>query len=80
MSLFGFDLTIGEEYEVEPEIEFTESLDETHNYLVLYFDNDVDWLQAQSLFDIKSVVEYSSRKDGATNRQQKGVGRVLNGA
>lgn len=32
-----------------------EELLEKHNYVVLYFDNDVDWLQALTLFDIHTV-------------------------
>ena len=79
MCLFGFDEK-AEEEEIEEEVPFTETLDEAHNYIVLYFDNDIDWLQAQSLFDIKPVKEYSSRKDGAAKGKQKGVGRVLDGA
>ena len=80
MCLFGFDEKADEDEEVEAEVPFTETLGEAHNYLVLYFDNDVDWLQAQSLFDIKPVKEYSTRKDGSTGGKRKGVGRVLNGA
>lgn len=79
MSIFGFDFNI-DEPEDEPEIEFTESLEEEHNYIVLYFDNNIDWLQAQSLFNIKKVKEYSTRKDGAVKKPRTGIGRVLNGA
>ena len=60
----------------EPEIEFSEYLDEAHNYVVLLFDNDVDWLSAQTHFDLKSV--YSKRANGKP--WSKGVGRVINGA
>ena len=60
----------------EPEIEFSEYLDESHNYVVLLFDNDVDWLSAQTHFDLKSV--YSKRANGKP--WSKGVGRVINGA
>lgn len=80
MLLFGFEGDKGESETEAPEMDFTETLDESHNYIVLYFDNDIDWLQAQSLFDIKPVKEYSSRKDGTISQPQKGVGRVLNGA
>ena len=80
MCLFGFDEKENEEQAIEGEVQFTETLDEAHNYIVLYFDNDIDWLQAQSLFDIKPVKEYSSKKDGSTSGTRKGVGRVLNGA
>jgi hypothetical protein len=60
----------------EPEIEFSEYLDESHNYVVLLFDNDVDWLSAQTHFDLKSV--YSKRANGKP--WSKGIGRVVNGA
>jgi len=58
------------------EIEFSPEVDESHNYVVLYFDNDMDWLSAQSHFDLKSV--YSKRANGKP--WSKGIGRVVNGA
>ena len=84
MSAFGFfddDDELEEllEEEVKPEVEFTEVLEEENNYIVLFFDNEIDWLQAESLFDIKTVKGLSTRKDGKGN-PSKGVGRVLNGA
>lgn len=57
------------------EVEFTEELLEEHNYIVLYFDNSVDWLQALSLFDLKRVKSLDSRK----GFKKEGVGRVLYG-
>ena len=62
-------------------MEFTQVLDETHNYIVLYFDNEVDWLQAQTLLDLKPVHLMNTVK-GATNVHSKetGIGRVLRGA
>ena len=60
----------------EQEIEFSEYLDESHNYVVLLFDNDIDWLSAQTHFQLKSV--YSKRQNGKP--WSKGIGRVLNGA
>ena len=84
MSDFGFEKVEEKikEKEEKPEIEFAEVLGEEHNYIVLYFDNDVDWLQAESLFDIKPVKCGSTRKDKKINKnmQRVGVGRVLNGA
>jgi len=59
----------------EGEVAFTEELLEEHNYIVLYFDNTVDWLQAKSLFDLKNVKSLSSREGYV----QVGVGRVLKG-
>nr|DAH30957.1 MAG TPA: ParB protein [Caudoviricetes sp.] len=66
----------------KPELEFTEVLGEEHNYVVLYFDNDVDWLQAESLFDIKPRKNLSTRTDGKITESMTrvSVGRVLNGA
>lgn len=63
-----------QEDEEKPEIEFSEELLEKHNYVVLYFDNEVDWLQAETLFDLEV------KKDLNTKRDCFGVGRVINGA
>lgn len=62
--------------EENPEVLFTEELLEEHNYVVLYFDNSVDWLQAQTVFDIKPVKSLDSKK----GFEKIGVGRVINGA
>lgn len=84
MEMFGFDLEEEEkakEKTEQPDVEFTEVLGEEHNYLVLYFDNEVDWLQAESLFDIQEVKNLSTRKDGVvkSNMQRRGIGRVIKG-
>ena len=64
-----------------PEVEFTQVLSESHNYIVLYFDDDVDWLQAQTLFDIKPVRLLSTKRgESNINGRKVGVGRVLRGA
>lgn len=79
---FGFDeKTKGEKEEIPGEIEFTEVLGEENNYIVLKFDNSVDWLQVESLFGLKKVKAYSTRQDGAINNNmvRAGVGRVVNG-
>lgn len=80
MEIFGFASEEDKEPTIEAEVPFTESLDESHNYVVLYFDNDIDWLQAQTVFNIGKVKELSTRKDGNGKSQNKGIGRVLNGA
>ena len=69
--------TLNEKAEIdEQEIVFSEYLDESHNYVVLLFDNDVDWLSAQTHFDLKSV--HSKRQNGKP--WSKGIGRVVSGA
>ena len=59
-----------------PQIPFTEELKENHNYVVLFFDNDVDWINAKSFFDIRPVHALHSH-DGFV---KVGMGRVVNGA
>lgn len=61
--------------EEKPEVVFTEELTEAHNYVVLYFDNEVDWLQLQSLFPLPTVKALDSRE----GYEKKGVGRVIRG-
>lgn len=81
MEEFGFNFEEDDKQE-KPEVEFAEVLGEEHNYIVLYFDNDVDWLQAESLFDIKPVKCGSTRKDKKiTNSMNRvGIGRVIKGS
>jgi len=80
MSSFGFDVSDFDDEsdaEEEPEIPFTEELGEENNYVVLFFDNTVDWLQAQTVLGIKSVKAFNGL---SKNKSSKiGVGRVMNG-
>ena len=75
---WGLDVPVlDEKAEIqEPEIKFSEYLDESHNYIVLLFDNDIDWLSAETHFNLDSV--YSKRQNGL--EWSKGVGRVIDGA
>lgn len=68
--------------EVHGEVEFSEILGEENNYIVLQFKTDIDWLNAQSIFGLKTVKCYSTRKDGKVTKsmERKGVARVLDGA
>lgn len=76
MQMFDFDLDFDEdELEEEPEIEFSQEIGEENNYIVLMFDNSVDWLQAQSLFDLKPVKALHYKK----NFKRVGLGRVIDG-
>jgi ParB-like chromosome segregation protein Spo0J len=56
------------------QIEFSEELLLEHNYIVLYFDNPMDWEVAQEVYGLKDV------KTNVTAGSQKiGIGRVING-
>ena len=56
-------------------VPFSEELGESNNYVVLYFDNDIDWLSAKTHFNLKTVS--SKRANGKP--WSKGIGRVING-
>jgi hypothetical protein len=58
---------------VKPEVEFTQELLEEHNYIVLVFDNEVDWLQANTLLDLKPVQALHSEGEF----RAIGTGRVI---
>ena len=60
---------------IEPEIEITPELYESHNYLILYFDNEFDWQSAVTTFDIKPKHAIDSKD----NYKRVGTGRVMNG-
>jgi hypothetical protein len=59
-----------------PEIEITSELLESHNYVVLYFDNDVDWQTAQEKLGLKPVKALKDKP----GFKMVGTGRVLRGA
>ncbi len=60
----------------ESENPFATELDRESNYIVLKFDNDIDWLQAKTIFSLKT--ETARRANGKP--WSSGIGRVLNGA
>lgn len=64
------------ELEDEPDVEFSEEIGEANNYIVLVFKNDIDWLSAQTHFNLKTVS--SKRQNGKP--WSKGIGRVVDGA
>lgn len=74
---WGIEIPTKEEVETEeePDVPFSEELLEEHNYVVLYFDNSVDWLQAESIFGLKTVKALDSKK----GYKKQGVGRVIRG-
>lgn len=62
----------------EGDVPFTEELLEEHNYIVLYFDNSVDWLQAETLLG-----KFIGKKQALNSKEgyrKMGVGRVVRGA
>lgn len=83
MEVFGFsiDALEDETIEVEPDVPFTEILNEENNYIVLKFNNKVDWLNAMGIFGIEKAKAYPTRKDGNKKSfgMRAGVGRVLDG-
>lgn len=81
---FGFPSTVEpiEVDEVKPEIPFANELGAENNYIVLKFDNDIDWINAQTVFDIHRVRRFSTRVDGylSDGMTHIGTGRVIDGA
>lgn len=80
----GFEIVEENEDEpqpVKPEFEFANTLDEENNYIVLKFNTDVDWINAQSLFGLETVKRLSTRQDGVLTEKMThlGVGRVIDG-
>lgn len=56
------------------EVEFSDELLLEHNYIVLYFDNAMDWEVAIDKYGLKNVKDLIPRKG-----QPTGIGRVING-
>ena len=80
-----FDVDWGlkeEKKDVKGDVEFSEVLNEEHNYIVLYFDNDIDWLQATSLLDIPNVKALLSNRNGKDSKTFRRIGqaRVMKGS
>ena len=61
---------------IEGDVEFSEFLNESNNYVVLFFDDDINWLQALTHFNLKTVA--AKRANG--NEWTRGIGRVVDGA
>lgn len=61
-----------EKKSVTPEMEFARELDEKYNYVVFVFDKATDFLNVQTMFDLKTV--YDPVKD-----KKVGLGRVIDG-
>lgn len=83
MDMFGFTLEqiADEMLDVEPDVPFTEILNEENNYIVLKFENKIDWINAMGLLGVEKVKAYPTKKNGNKKSfgDRAGVGRVLNG-
>ena len=83
MDMFGFTLeqVADDMLDVEPDVPFTEILNEENNYIVLKFNNKIDWLNAMGLFGIEKAKAYPTKKEGNKKSfgMRAGVGRVLDG-
>lgn len=84
---FEFDFGLNDEEEeeqpeeVKGELQFAEVLDEENNYIVLKFNDRIDWVQLESIFELPKVKNYSTRRDGKISEglNRKGVGHVVDG-
>lgn len=83
MEVFGFtiDSLADETIEVEPDVPFTEILNEENNYIVLKFENKIDWINAMGVLGVEKVKAYPTKKNGnkKTFGERAGVGRVIDG-
>ena len=59
------------------ELEISPELFERHDYIVIYFDNELDWHVATEALGVKTVL---SGQVGGTKFRHKGIGRVLSAA
>ena len=74
--LYDWGLPVKEKENQEAgQVHFSEFLGEENNYVVIYFNNELDWLSAQTHFDLQTVK--AKRSNG--KEWSKGVGRVING-
>lgn len=77
MSDYGFDLSKDDEEDLPVQAEYpvSDHLGLENNYIVLKFDSDIDWLQAQTFFNLQKV-----RWNKNSKTPHIGIGRVINGA
>lgn len=79
MEAFGFSVDAMEDeiIEVEPDVPFTEVLNEENNYIVLKFNNRVDWINAMGVLGIEKVKALPTKRGG--NKKHLVKGQVLEG-
>lgn len=61
------------------ELEISPELFERHDYLLVYFDNQMDWQVACERFRVKTVANAVIDPASSMNQQQKGTGHVIRG-
>jgi hypothetical protein len=61
--------------QVKGSVTFTQELMESHNYIVLYFDNEIDWNHVQTLYPLPRVKALDSKP----GFEKIGIGRVIRG-
>jgi len=66
----------GDDDDAAPEMTISPKLHERHDYLVLYFYNELDWRAALTAFNVQTV---RSGPVGAKTTKQRGLGRVIAG-
>lgn len=80
MEDFGFEVQLNdvedEDEKVEGDLPVTDNVGIYHDYIVLKFETEIDWLQAQTFFNLKKVKWDIPN----TKKIHVGVGRVLNGS
>ena len=83
MTQFGFYLDNEDEADQGQEgaVPFATVLGAENNYIVLKFDPDIDWIQAQQVFGLREEKRLSTRKDGVLTEKMtvKAIGRVIDG-
>lgn len=81
MDEYGFELGAIEIEDIDsevlnPEEPIAKELDEANNYIVLEFETNSDWVEAQQIFGIEKVQTADKNK----NIRRHGIGRVISGA
>lgn len=80
MTIFGFDLSKIEIEDIDTDFDAEEpiarELNEANNYIVLEFNTETDWEDAQIVFGLEKVQTADANK----NIRRHGIGRVIDGA
>ena len=76
LNLTGFTSDdLKDKFGIEGDVEFTTELLEANNYIVIAFDNIVDFQMVEDMFDLKTVHSLDSK----SGYERAGIGRVISG-